>query len=228
MDRCSAYSIKGKISRLFSASRPRKSPWRLFVMAAASLWLIAGCGGGGGSSPSPAPTPDALISGTVASGTALTGTVSVYDSSSSAQPRLQNSTIGTGGQYSVNVGGFTAPFLLQATGQVGGQGAAVTLYSVAVNAGTANLTPITTLMVLNMAAGNVRSFMTGSSDALSGLTATDLNTQNANIDSLLSAVLPAIGLSAQYDFRTTAFTMGSNGYDQLLDNVAVPRAVLTS
>ena len=222
MDRCSAYTLKGKFSRCPNSSRPSKSPWRLFVMAAASMWVLASCGGGGGgAAPGPAPTPSVLITGTVASGTALSGTVSVYDSSSSAQPRLQNSAIGTAGAYSVNVGGFTAPFLLQATGQIGGQGTPVTLYSIGMGAGTVNITPITTLMVLNMAVGNFQSFMTGSSGGLARLTVANLTTQNANIDTLLSAVLPAVALSATYDFRTTAFTVGTNGYDTLLDNVAV-------
>ena len=73
------------------------------------------------------PATPVVISGTVASGTALTGTVSVYDSSASTQPRSSGGTIGTAGQYSVTVTGFTAPFLIQATGQVGGQGPTVTL-----------------------------------------------------------------------------------------------------
>src|SRR5271167_4740260 len=95
-----------------------------------SAWLISACGGGGGYGGGSTPAP-VTISGTVASGTALTGSVAVYDSSASTQPRLQNTAIGAAGAYSVNVAGFTAPFLFQATGQVGGQGSTVTLYSVA-------------------------------------------------------------------------------------------------
>ena len=166
------------------------------------------------------PTP-VVISGTVASGTALTGVVSVYDSSAKAQPVSSGSAIGTGGQYSITVTGFTAPFLLQATGQVGGQGSAVTLYSVAAAGGTVNITPITTLIALNMAAGNLQSLMTGSTGKLPDLTATDLSTQNANMDTLLSSVLTAEGLSATYNFSTTAFTTGSAGYDRLLDNITI-------
>jgi hypothetical protein len=166
------------------------------------------------------PTP-VVISGTVASGTALTGVVSVYDSSAKAQPVSSGSAIGTGGQYSLTVTGFTAPFLLQATGQVGGQGSAVTLYSVAAAGGTVNITPITTLIALNMAAGNLQSLMTGSAGKLPDLTATDLSTQNANMDTLLSSVLTAEGLSATYNFSTTAFTTGSAGYDRLLDNITI-------
>jgi len=167
------------------------------------------------------PISSMMISGTVAAGTALTGTVSVYDSSASTQPRSSGTAIVTGGQYTVTVTGFTAPFLIQATGQVGGQGPTVTLYSVATAAGTVNVTPITTLMALNMAAGNLQSLMTGSAGALPSLTATDLSDQNTNVDTLLSSVLTAEGLSATYNFSTTAFTPGSAGYDKLLDNVAI-------
>jgi hypothetical protein len=173
------------------------------------------------------PTP-AVISGTVASGTALTGTVAVYDSSASAQPRSTGVAIGTGGQYTITVTGFTAPFLIQATGQVGGQGPTVTLYSVATAAGTVNITPITTLMALNMAAGNLQSLMTGSAGALPSLTATDLSAQNTSVDTLLSSVLTAEGLSATYNFSTTAFTAGSAGYDQLLDNVTINSTTATA
>jgi hypothetical protein len=190
-----------------------------FFVALLGLGLAA-CGGDG-SGGSTVSAPPLVISGTVASGTALTGTVSVYDSSAGAQPRSTANAIGTGGQYSVTVTGFTAPFLIQATGQVGGQGPTVTLYSVAAAAGTVNITPITTLMALNMAAGNVQSLMTGSAGNLPALTATDLSDQNTNMDTLLSSVLTAEGLSATYNFSTTTFTVGSAGYDQLLDNVTI-------
>jgi hypothetical protein len=167
------------------------------------------------------PATPIVIVGTVASGTALTGTVSVYDSSAVAQPRSTGTVIAAGGQYTVTVTGFTAPFLVQATGQVGGQGPTVTLYSVATAAGIINITPITTLIALNMAAGNLQSLMTGSAGKLPGLTAADLGDQNTDVDTLLSSVLTAEGLSATYDFLTTPFTTGSAGYDRLLDNVTI-------
>ena len=167
------------------------------------------------------PATPVVISGTVASGTALTGTVSVYDSSASAQPRSTGTVIAAGGQYSVTATGFTAPFLIQATGQVGGQGPTVTLYAVATAGGTVNLTPITTLIALNMAAGNLQSLLTGAAGALPGLTAADLSDQNTQMDTLFSSVLAAEGLSATYNFSTTPFTAGSAGYDRLLDNVTI-------
>ena len=148
------------------------------------------------------PATPVVISGTVASGTALTGTVSVYDSSASAQPRSTGTVIAAGGQYSVTATGFTAPFLIQATGQVGGQGPTVTLYAVATAGGTVNLTPITTLIALNMAAGNLQSLLTGAAGALPGLTAADLRDQNTQMDTLFSSVLAA--LTALGDARTTS------------------------
>src|ERR1700690_241154 len=155
----------------------------LLTACLAISWLSA-CGGSGGSIPPPSVL---TVSGTVASGTALTGTVSIYDSSASVQPRSSGTVIGAGGQYTVTVTGFTAPFLLEATGQVGGQGPTVTMYSVATAAGTVNITPITTLMALNIAAGNIQTFLTGSTGKLPGLTAADLTDQNTNMDPLLSS-----------------------------------------
>jgi hypothetical protein len=183
-----------------------------------SISFLSACGG---SDDSTAPPAVMTVSGTVAAGTALTGTVSVYDSSANAQPRSSGTAIGAGGQYTVTVTGFTAPFLLQAAGQVGGAGPTVTLYSVATSAGTVNITPITTLMALNMAAGSIQTFLTGSTGKLPGLTAADLTDQNTNMDTLLSSNLTAQGLSATYNFSTTSFTTGSAGYDQLLDDVSI-------
>jgi hypothetical protein len=159
----------------------------------------------------------------------LTGTVTVYDSSSKSQPVIASTAVGAGGQYSVTVTGFTAPFLLQASGQVGGQGPTVTLYAVATSAGTVNITPVTSLMALNMAAGNVQTLMTGSAGVLPSLTAADLTAQNASMDTMLSGVLTQEGQSANFDFSTTPFTVGGAGYSQLLNavtiNVTNPAAV---
>jgi hypothetical protein len=99
---------------------------------------------------------------------------------------------------------------------------------VATAGGTVNVTPITTLIALNMASGNLQSLMTGSAGKLPGVTATDLSTQNANMDTLLSQVLAAEGLSATYDFSSTAFTTGSAGYDRLLDNVTINSTTATA
>ncbi len=97
----------------------------------------------------------------------------------------------------------------------------MTLYSLATGAGTTNITPLTSLMVLNMAAGNIQTLMNGSAGILPSLTATDLSTQNTNVDTLLASVLPAVSMSATYNFLTGSFTVGSNGYDQLLDDLTV-------
>jgi N-acetylneuraminic acid mutarotase len=197
--------------------------------------LLSACGGGGGGSgaapvPAPPPVPQTVtISGTVAAGAALTGTMSVYDSSTNTQPRTASTSIGADGQYSVVVTGFIPPFLLQATGQAGGQGPKVTLYSVATAGGTVNITPVTSLMALNMAAGNIQALTTGATGILPSLTAADLTTQNTNMDALLSPVLTTEGLNANYNFSTTAFTVGGVGYSQLLNavtfNLVNPAAV---
>jgi beta-lactam-binding protein with PASTA domain len=214
-------------------SRQRTARVLAGLMASVLLSACGGGGGGGGSTPPPPPPPQtATITGTVAAGAALTGTVAVFDSSTHSQPTIANTAIGAGGQYSVVVTGLTPPFLLQATGQVGGQGPTVTFYSVATSAGTVNITPITTLMALNMAAGNIQTLMTGSAGTLPSLTSADLNTQNTNLDTMLSGVLKAEGLSANYNFSTTTFAVGDTGYSQLVNTVTVnlanPAAVVVT
>jgi N-acetylneuraminic acid mutarotase len=208
---------------------------RRALLCLMSGMALVGCGGGGGggsTAPTPPPPTSVTISGTVAAASALTGTVTVYDSSSKSQPVVASTAIGAGGQYSVTVTGFTPPLLLQATGQVAGQGSTVTFYSVATSAGTVNITPITSLMALNMAAGNIQTLMTGSAGTLSSLTSADLSTQNTNMDTMLSGVLKAEGLSANYNFSTTTFAVGDTGYSQLVNtvtfNLGNPAAVVVT
>lgn len=124
------------------------------VLATAAL---AGCGGGGGSSggnpvPTPPPPPAAAIAiaGTAAKGTQLPGaTVSVKCASGTPTPATAT-TAGTGA-YSITLSGATLPCVLRVAGSggevfhsvVGGSG----------NSGsfTANLSPLTELLVARLA-----------------------------------------------------------------------------
>jgi hypothetical protein len=120
--------------------------------------LLTACGGGGSDSP-PATVP-LTLSGTAARGAALVGaTVSVKCASGTATP-ASATTSGSGG-YSVSIGNATLPCVLRATGS-GGE----TFHSVVPGTGssgsfTANLSPLTELVVAQMATASPGSFFDG-------------------------------------------------------------------
>ena len=108
--------------------------------------VIVACGGGGGGS-TPAST---TITGTAAAGAPIVGTVTIKDSSTPAKDKFV--TIAADGKYTIDVSGLTAPFMLRADGAVGGR--TYSLYSAAASAdvnGTINITPLTDLIVANIA-----------------------------------------------------------------------------
>ena len=113
----------------------------LFVIA---VFALSGCGGGGGSS------SGTVISGTAAAGAAIIGTATIKDSST--PPKTKSVTIAADGSYSIDVSELTAPFMLRADGDVGGRH--YSLFSAATLAdvnGTINITPLTDLIVANIA-----------------------------------------------------------------------------
>jgi len=120
----------------------KKSIAAITVLSMMTLGLIlAGCGGGSGGLSSE------VVSGTAAVGAPLSGQVSLKDSSS---PALQKSTvIASDGSFAIDVTGMKAPYVLQATGSA--DGTAYKLLSFAEGAGTANINPLTDVIVASAA-----------------------------------------------------------------------------
>jgi len=116
------------------------------ILLSALLLLVSACGGGGGGNENP-PQAD-TVSGVAAAGLVIVGNVSLKDAS--ATPReLSKAT--TDGRFSFDVTGLTKPFLLRVTGEA--NGTPYTLYSLAGDKGTANINPLTNLVVANAAGG---------------------------------------------------------------------------
>lgn len=105
--------------------------------------VLTSCGGGGDGSSSTSTT----VSGTAATGAAIVGTVSVYGSNGGSVPDVP---IDTSGHYTADVTGLTAPYLLLA---VPSDTNLAAQYSFAAGPGTANITPMTSL-VMAIANGN--------------------------------------------------------------------------
>ena len=95
-------------------------------------FTMSGCGGGGGDNSS---TPK--VSGVAATGAPMSGTVFLKDSANNPE---MSTTIVSQGEFAFNVSGKTAPFILRAG----------SLYSMSGGPGTANINPLSTLMVADM------------------------------------------------------------------------------
>ncbi len=104
--------------------------------------ILSGCGGGGSGEVS-----SQVVSGTAAVGAPLSGKVSLKDSST---PSVQKSTIiGSDGSFAIDVTSMKAPFVLQATGSA--NGTEYTLHSFADGTGTANINPLSDIIVASAA-----------------------------------------------------------------------------
>ncbi|HEY5513395.1 MAG TPA: hypothetical protein VIK40_07110 [Geomonas sp.] len=111
-----------------------------FILACSMMVLsllaiaMSGCGGGGGNS-TPAPT----VSGVAATGAAMSGPVFLKDAANN--PEMSHTILASdNGFFSFDVSGKTAPFMLRAG----------SLYSMSGGPGTANINPLTNLMVADM------------------------------------------------------------------------------
>jgi hypothetical protein len=110
--------------------------------------LLIGCGGGGGGPAAGTQiiTPGPSVSGIAAAGAVISGTVYLKDSA--ASPELSK-TIAADGSYSFDVTDKTPPYLLKVVGKANNKD--YTLFSMATDKGTANINPITNLVVANAA-----------------------------------------------------------------------------
>lgn len=190
--------------------------WWLSLLVTAVI--LSGCGGGGSSS--------TAISGTVATGAAVTGTVEVVD----ANGTTQSVTIGAGGAFSIDTSNLYAPIILRATGS--GASAGTILYSMADGVtGVFNITPLTHLALELLRQEGA----TGSRTDLAALFAnwnadiapsdrdalhTAMLNAQAAINANLATQFQAHGLTpTSYDFLRTAFTPDLSGLDAVLEAI---------
>lgn len=178
--------------------------------------FLAGCGGGSDVAP-----PSTMLSGTVAGGAAVIGTIIVTDSKSATK----GGTIEANGHYSIDVSGMTGPFILKAAGTVGNT--SVTYYSAATTAdlgNTVNVTPFTNLIVSNIAAQMAENYFSDPANiAKIGtlITPAKLAAAETALQAKLQPVLTTLGISDSIDLLRSTFSADHSGIDAVLDLVKV-------
>jgi hypothetical protein len=158
------------------------------------LLLFAGCGGGGGSSSSSNPvTPSTQISGVAAAGAPIIGFAYLKDGNGTT---LGPQEIAADGRFSFDVKGLTAPFILQAQGSAGGE--TYTLHSVALGAGTANINPLTNLVVAAASGGQAPNTVYDNWNSSS----TDQQSVDSAVAAIRTALAPLLEAAKVVDSKT--------------------------
>ncbi len=175
------------------------------VMAAAAiitLGIIAGCGSGGGTSAS-------TISGVAATGAPMSGTAYLKDSA--GNPEMSTLINPQTGTFAFNVSGKTPPFMIRAG----------SLYSMSGGSGTANINPLSNLMVANMAGFSNMSTMNSFYKNPDGTTMrtmfSNMSTSRLQMRQTMGPLLNAYGV-ANVDPISSPYAIGQ-GLDRMFDNV---------
>ncbi|VEB40892.1 Uncharacterised protein [Chromobacterium violaceum] len=156
------------------------------------------------------------ISGTAASGAPLdNGSITIKD----AQGRAITVQTDAQGRYSADLSQFASPALLEATGLIGGM--PVSLHSVATQAGTVNITPLTDA-ILSMSSGTEASecFLNAAA-CTAKFDIAKLEQSQASLKAALAPLMQAVGLDSRTDLLRTAFAADKTGQDKLLEMVDV-------
>lgn len=203
----------------------RKNIFRIIVIGALSCFTACGGGGGSQSSTPAAPAPQQqIISGVAAAGWPLSGTATIKDSKG-----VQATTpIGVSGIYSIDVSSMTPPFVLRADGTVASN--TYHIYSGATQAdinGNINITPLTDLIISNMAGEAAADYY--NSGNFTSLTASALNNQQAKLQAVVQPLLLAAGLpSGATDLLRTFFLTNDTGLDAVIDMLSIAVNASTS
>jgi hypothetical protein len=180
------------------------------VLAGLTL-LISGCGGGGGGGT--AATPQ-TVTGVAAAGSAIVGTVTLKDSASAPEKSF---LLKADGSFTLDVTGLTKPFLLRVTGKANGTD--YVLYSLATDKGTANINPLSNLVVSVAAAGGDLAQLYATPSGIQGV-AGNLGQALLQVQSILKPLLVKYGVST-VDPISGSFTVGVSALDLMLDKVTL-------
>ncbi|MBI4294219.1 MAG: fibronectin type III domain-containing protein, partial [Betaproteobacteria bacterium] len=181
--------------------------------------IIAACGGagsgGGVDGVASSGVSPLVLSGVAATGAPMIGQVSIRDSSST--PKEKTVVTGSDGSFSVDVSDMKAPFMLKATGAVGG----TTQYSFADQSGTANIHPLSSAAVARAAeVDDPDEAYRNSDSARNEKIKAGLPAALAALKTKLKPLLDAFDVDLD-DLIKDDFAADQTGLDAVLDNVKV-------
>lgn len=184
------------------------------VLITLILVALTACGGGGSISSSGANT----VSGVAATGAPIMGTVTMKDKNG-----LQRGPVATdtNGNFSVDVTGLKAPFILKIVESTGNP--PTTLFSVATAAGTANINPLTHL-ALQLAANSDPAAVFGGQGAnpdTSQINGATISAAQDRIKTLLAPLLAKYGITDFDPINGSYTATPDNKLDTMLDVIAV-------
>jgi Big-like domain-containing protein len=157
-----------------------------------------------------------MLSGTAAAGLPLVGNVTVKDSLGATK----TVALSTNGGYTIDVGGMRPPLMLRAEGHVGDSDYVLhSAIATVGNGGTVNITPLTDLIIDNVAGQIAASYFDDGSFA--GLTTAQLDAESAALKAKLLPVLLAMKVDASIDLLRTPFTPLASALDAALDVIRV-------
>ena len=174
----------------------------IYLILAVVVFTIYGCGGGDGTS-----TP--TVSGVAVSGAPMSGTVFLKDSANN--PEMSATINAQSGAFSFNVSGKTAPYMLRAG----------TLYSMRNGPGTANINPLSHLMVADAAGftnmSSMNSFYNNPNGTQMINISANIGTALQHMQQTMAPLLNAYGV-ANVDPITGSIVIGQ-GMDKMFDDV---------
>lgn len=199
-----------------------------WVAAAGSLMVLVACGGGGsdsGAGVAESAMPAVRISGVVARGAAL---VEAKVTARCAAGPVTRAISGSSGAYTLEVGEGALPCVLEAVSADGTwtlHSVATPVANAATPAVTAHITPLTELLVAQLAATSPSSFMAKATARTLGATITPANVANAQ--AMVGRVLKLMAVNpapitdalAQPLVAASAVQRG-NAHDKVLDALA--------
>lgn len=191
----------------------------MLATLAASLAMLA-CGGDDEPAAAPAPAQASTLAGTAAVGAPITGgRLRIVDAAGNVV--ADNVALGADGSFSGVALTGAGPWRLEACGYAGPNWTC--MHSVAQQGGTANVTPLTSALVLLASGSSPEALMSGTA---SGLDAHAVAAAQGTLRSGLGPLLASAGVDASLDLVTGNLAAGSRaGYDRLLDAVQVNTGV---
>lgn len=192
-----------------------------FALTAVATLMLAGCGGSGSATKSSPETT--TLRGTAAVGFAVANaTVNIKCASSTS---IASSTTNSSGAIQMNLSGQTLPCAIQVSGGTINSVANTTNYhSIATSAGNVNATPLTDLLIANLAGTATPSawFTNLTTTQLAAITAGQVTTATTNVKTALGLTTQLAGI----DPITTVFTPTN---DNVMDNtLEALQAAITS